>query len=71
MGQSSLYCRYGCGVARAELPDKAFSQLSLLVRFRCDQPRALDLGARSGKKLETAPDAIVNEVLAKLTTIFE
>jgi hypothetical protein len=29
MGQSSLYCRYGCGVARAELPDKAFSQLSL------------------------------------------
>ena len=39
---------------------------------RCDQPRALDLlSARSGKKLETAPDAIVNEVLAKLTTIFE
>src|SRR5438046_1497406 len=27
---------------------------------RCDQPRALDLGARSGKKLEKAPDAIVN-----------
>ena len=38
---------------------------------RCDQPRALDLGARSGKKLENAPDAIVNEVLAKLATIFE
>jgi mRNA-degrading endonuclease toxin of MazEF toxin-antitoxin module len=38
---------------------------------RCDQPRALDLRARSGNKLETAPDAIVNEVLAKLTTIFE
>jgi mRNA-degrading endonuclease toxin of MazEF toxin-antitoxin module len=38
---------------------------------RCDQPRALDLGARSGKKLESVPAAIVNEVLAKLATIFE
>src|SRR5512140_1676266 len=38
---------------------------------RCDQPRALDLGARSGKKLENVPDAIINEVLAKLATIFE
>ncbi len=38
---------------------------------RCDQPRALDLGARSGKKLENAPAAIVDEVLAKLATIFE
>lgn len=38
---------------------------------RCDQPRALDLGARSGKKLETVPDAIVDDVLAKLTAIFE
>ena len=33
---------------------------------RCDQPRALDLGARSGKKLESALDAIVDELLAKL-----
>ena len=39
--------------------------------IRCDQPRALDLGARGGKKLEQAPDAIVDEVLAKLTPIFE
>jgi len=38
---------------------------------RCDQPRALDLGARSGTKLERAPDTIVDEVLAKLATIFE
>jgi mRNA-degrading endonuclease toxin of MazEF toxin-antitoxin module len=38
---------------------------------RCDQPRALDLGACSGKKLESAPDAIVDEVLAKLATILE
>jgi len=38
---------------------------------RCDQPRALGLAARSGKKLESVPDAIVDDVLAKLTAIFE
>ena len=38
---------------------------------RCDQPRALDLGAGNGKRLESVPDAIVDEVLAKLTPIFE
>lgn len=38
---------------------------------RCDQPRALDLGARGGKRLESLPDAIVEEVLARLATIFE
>jgi len=38
---------------------------------RCDQPRALDLGARGGKKLETVPDEIMDEVLAKLAPIFE
>ena len=36
---------------------------------RCDQPRALDLGACHGRKLENAPDAIMNEVLAKVRTI--
>ena len=38
---------------------------------RCDQPRALDLAARGGKKLESVPDAIIDEVLAKLAPIFE
>jgi mRNA-degrading endonuclease toxin of MazEF toxin-antitoxin module len=38
---------------------------------RCDQPRALDLSARGGRKLESAPAAIVNDVLARLTPIFE
>ncbi len=38
---------------------------------RCDQPRALDLSARNGRKLEIVPDAIMNEVLAKLAPIFE
>jgi mRNA-degrading endonuclease toxin of MazEF toxin-antitoxin module len=38
---------------------------------RCDQPRALDLVARGGRKLESIPDATMEEVLAKLATIFE
>ena len=38
---------------------------------RCDQPRALDLGARGGRKLESIPTAILDEVLAKLAPIFE
>lgn len=38
---------------------------------RCDQPRALDLAARHGRKLETVPGAIVEEVLARLAPIFE
>jgi len=38
---------------------------------RCDQPRALDLTARRGKLLERVPDPIMEEVLARLTPIFE
>ena len=38
---------------------------------RCDQPRALDLKARGGKKLESVPGTIMDEVLAKLAPIFE
>ncbi len=38
---------------------------------RCDQPRAIDLRARGGKKLEGLPAAIMDEVLAKLAPIFE
>jgi len=38
---------------------------------RCDQPRALDLAARGGKKLESVSAVIMNEVLAKLVPIFE
>lgn len=39
--------------------------------IHCDQPRALDLRARFGRKLETVPEAIMDEVLAKLATILE
>jgi mRNA-degrading endonuclease toxin of MazEF toxin-antitoxin module len=38
---------------------------------RCDQPRALDLVARGGRRLESIPGAIMDEVLAKLAPIFE
>ncbi|MCQ2995771.1 type II toxin-antitoxin system PemK/MazF family toxin [Pseudomonas syringae] len=38
---------------------------------RCDQPRALDLGARNGRKVDTLPADIMNDVLARLATIFE
>jgi mRNA interferase ChpB len=38
---------------------------------RCDQPRALDLAARRGRKLESVPASIVDEVLARLLPIFE
>lgn len=38
---------------------------------RCDQPRALDIGARNGRKLESVPAAIMDEVLARLAPIFE
>ncbi len=39
--------------------------------IRCDQPRALDLGARRARKLEAAPPQIVEEALAKLAAILE
>lgn len=38
---------------------------------RCDQPRALDLGSRHARKLESVPAAILNDVLARLAPLFE
>ena len=38
---------------------------------RCDQPRVLDLTARGGSKLETISDSTMDEVLAKISPIFE
>ena len=37
--------------------------------IRCDQPRVLDLAARNGRRLETVPDQIMDEVLARLAAI--
>ena len=39
--------------------------------IRCDQPRALDLGARGGRRLESVPGEIIDEVLAKLAPLFD
>ena len=39
--------------------------------IRCDQPRAMDIAARRGRKIEAAPHEIVEEALAKLAAILE
>ena len=38
---------------------------------RCDQPRTLDLNSRNARKLESVPDSVMLEVLAKLAPLFE
>jgi mRNA interferase ChpB len=38
---------------------------------RCDQPRALDLTVRLARRLERAPDSVVDEVLMRVQTIFQ
>jgi mRNA interferase ChpB len=38
---------------------------------RCDQPRALDLAARGGRKVDALPPSIMDEVLATAVTLFE
>ncbi len=39
--------------------------------IRCDQPRALDVAARNGRHVDTVPEQIIDEVLARLAAIFE
>ena len=39
--------------------------------IRCDQPRVLDLAARSGRRVETVPEPIMEDVLARLATILQ
>lgn len=38
---------------------------------RCDQPRVLDLAIRNGRKVDTLPAPILDEVLARVITLFE
>ncbi len=38
---------------------------------RCDQPRVIDLAARHARKVDTLPAPLMDEVLAKLATLFE
>ena len=37
----------------------------------CNQPRTIDMTARQGQFMEAAPDHVIDEVLAKLQTIFD
>ena len=39
--------------------------------IRCDQPRALDLSARNGRRVESVPEHVIDDVLARLATIIE
>ena len=39
--------------------------------IRCDQPRVLDLAARQARWIDSVPDAIMDDVLARLSTLFE
>ena len=38
---------------------------------RCDQPRALDITEREGRKVDTLPAALLDDVLAKVATLLE
>lgn len=38
---------------------------------RCDQPRVIDLAARHARKVDTLPALLMDEVLAKVATVFE
>jgi mRNA interferase ChpB len=38
---------------------------------RCDQPRVLDLVARGGRKIESLPSEILDDVLARTATLFQ
>jgi mRNA interferase ChpB len=37
---------------------------------RCDQPRVLDIADRGGRKVNTLPQALLEEALGKAATLF-
>ena len=39
--------------------------------IRCDQPRILDIAARNWRKIDTLPAPLLQEVLARVQTLFE
>lgn len=38
---------------------------------RCDQPRVLDIAASDGRKVDSLPPEILDEVLARTVTLFQ
>ena len=49
----------------------AISGIRIEGLVRCDQPRALDLSASKARKVDTLPEPLMNEVLAKVVTLFK
>jgi mRNA interferase ChpB len=47
------------------------SGISITGVVRCDQPRVLDLDARNGRKVDTLPAGLLDEVMAKVRPIFD
>lgn len=47
------------------------SGIKMTGMVRCDQPRVLDLKARNGRKVDALPPDLLDEILAKVATIFE
>ena len=59
----SFACRRGFTVSL----DDAGTRTAGVIR--CDQPRTLDFAAGNGKRLESVPEPIMDEVLARLREI--
>ena len=38
---------------------------------RCDQPRVIDLTARQGRQVDMLPESLMDEVLARVATLFQ
>jgi mRNA interferase ChpB len=48
----------------------ALSGIKTTGFVRCDQPRVLDINARHGRQTDVLPPAILDDVLARIATIF-
>ena len=49
----------------------ALSGIKTTGVVRCDQPRVLDIRARRGRKFESVPTPLMDEVMARLLPLFE
>ena len=47
------------------------SGIKTIGLVRCDQPCVLDIAERGGRKVDTLPAALLDEVMAKVVTLFE
>jgi len=48
----------------------ALSGIKTTGFVRCDQPRVIDIKARGGRRIESLPSLIIDEILAKVVTVF-